>query len=175
MASFQFNVDVKGGPELLRRMRELPIRLQRSGGRKAARRAMLVVRTSARAAARQFDDPSSPRKIWKNIVIQESTKRGKRLGGVVMRVGVRGGARQYADTRENRRAGRVGDTYKTLGSSSNPGGDTWYWRLVEFGTQRSRARPFLRPALMNNAQAVSDALTTEMARELDHLVSKGVR
>ena len=146
----EFEVKLRGFEGVARRMREMPTKLQRKGLRKAARAAMAPVRDAARASARQFDDPSSPRQIWKNIVVQEATRMGRKEGGVVMRVGVRGGARKSENT-------------------GTPGGDTWYWRLLEFGTQKMRARPFLRPALENNAQKVADDLAAVLKDEIDDL------
>lgn len=138
MAEFE----IKGAAEVLKRMREFAPKFQRRGLRRAARRAMTIVRDSARANARAIDDPNSPQQIWKQIAIAESSRQSKQVGGVVMRVGVRGGARK--------------------GNS-----DVYYWRFVELGTQHMRARPFLRPALENNSQAVSDRLVSELNKALD--------
>lgn len=140
-------IDIKGADQLLKRMRELPQKFARRGARRAARRAMIPVRDAARSTARQFDDPNSPQQIWKEIVIAESSRQGKQVNGIVMRVGVRGGARK--------------------GSS-----DVWYWRLLELGTEKMRARPFLRPALENNSQSVADNLTRELSKALDEEVAK---
>jgi HK97 gp10 family phage protein len=134
--------EIKGAAEVLKRMREFAPAFQRRGLRRSARRAMTVVRDAAKANARAIDDPNSPQQIWKQIAIAESSRQSKQVGGVVMRVGVRGGARK--------------------GMS-----DVWHWRLLEFGTQFMRARPFMRPALENNTQAVSDRLVTELNRALD--------
>lgn len=139
--------DIDGADELLRRMRELPVKFARRGARRAARRAMIPVRDAARAAARQFDDPNSPKQVWKEIAIAESSRQGKQIGGVVMRVGVRGGARKAA-------------------------GNVFYWRFLELGTEKIRARPFLRPALENQANAVADNLTRELSKALDEEVAK---
>lgn len=61
---------------------------------------------------------------------------------VVAKVGIRGGARENETT-------------------------PYYWRFVEFGTQKSAARPFLRPALENNSQHVFDTLAAELKKALD--------
>lgn len=134
--------EINGAAELLKRMREFTPRLQRRGARRAARRAMTIVRDSARANARAIDDPNTRKQIWKQIAIAESSRQSKLEGGVVMRVGVRGGARK--------------------GSS-----DVYHWRFVELGTEKMRARPFLRPALESNVSAVVDRLTSELSKALD--------
>jgi HK97 gp10 family phage protein len=87
-----------------------------------------------------------------------------------MRIGVLGGARNLADNRANRRKGVAGKKVATEGSSSNPGGDTWYWRLVEFGASTVAAHPFMRPALANNVERVTDTIATELSNELDKLI-----
>lgn len=139
--------DIKGADELLRRMRALPAKFAKRGARRAARRAMIPVRDSARSAAKQFDDPSTPKQIWKEIVIAESSRQSKQVGGIVMRVGVRGGARKTGD-------------------------NVFWWRFLELGTERIRARPFLRPALEGQASSVSDTLTRELSKALDEEVAK---
>ena len=40
---------------------------------------------------------------------------------------------------------------------------------VEFGTSRSRAKPYLRPAVDETTQAVTDAITQALQKILDEL------
>jgi len=171
MSGFDFGVDIKGADQIINRMHVLPDKLQQRIGRKSARRAMVPVRNAAREAARKFDDPATKTAVFRNVYIQQSSRQSRNVGGVVMRVGILGGAKRYADTRQNRRAGRVGASYATGGDKGNPGGDTFYWRFLEFGTEKMAARPFLRPALERNAQAVTDLLITNVNRDLDDLTS----
>lgn len=140
---------IHGADALLKRMREFAPALQRRGARRATRRAMTIVRDAAKSNARAIDDPNSPQQIWKLIAIAESSRQSKRVGGVVMRVGVRGGARS-SKNREH----------------------PWYWRLIELGTETQRARPFLRPALENNQNAVSERLISELNKALDEQARK---
>ncbi|ALZ86830.1 hypothetical protein APT59_09955 [Pseudomonas oryzihabitans] len=108
---------------------------------------MKIVRDEAVDRANQQDDPETPMNIADFIVIREGTIKGRREGGIVMRVGVMGGARYDK-------------------KSPNP----TYWRFVELGTERSRARPFMRPALDNNVpdviQTFIDVLDDELNKEL---------
>lgn len=137
--SFTFSLD--GIEATTARLRGFPEKLQKKGLRRAARVAMTIVRDAARASARQFDDPSSKPQIWKLIQIRQ----GRRIpDGIVMRVGVAGGAR-----------------------SSRSKDPPWYWRLIELGTETQAARPFMRPALENNARAVADRFARELRVELD--------
>lgn len=156
---------IEGLDEVTAKMRELSNpRKQKNAATRSARKAMSVVRKAAIANAKALDDNNSPERIWKNITVKAS-KTKQNL--VVMRVGVRGGAMSYANTRENVRRGRVGRNYATAGSKENPGGDTWYWRLVELGTSRTSAQPFLRPALNNNKDTVQEGFVTDFKEQLD--------
>lgn len=163
--------------------------LQKNAGRAAAKKGMAIVRDAAIANAKRLDDPKTPEAVWKNIVVNNSARRGKRIGGIVMRVGVRGGARKegnkkdvaphkpnlYVDNEENRALNRVGLEYRQAKGKiarDNPGGDTWYWRFLEFGTEKTRARPFIQSTLAENVQAVTDAVATELNKGIDKAISK---
>ncbi|HDI2994758.1 TPA: HK97 gp10 family phage protein [Acinetobacter baumannii] len=116
--------------------------------RKAMRQAMNIARDEARQKVKRLDDPTTPEKIWKEIVVQNGRSRNKNT--LVMRVGVRGGARiPYTNNAQNRRAGRVGQTYQADGR-------VFYWRFLELGTSKQPATPFLRPALYENIEQVTD-------------------
>lgn len=149
MAEFQ----IKGLEPVLAKLKALrdPKR-QLKAVRAAGTRAMRIVRDAARARARGFDDPKSPSNIAKNIVTRNDAKAGRREGGVVIKVGVQGGARP------------------AKGNS-----DTGHWRFVEFGVPEHGipARPFMRPALENNVDKVTDAFVAEMDKQIDKIVAKG--
>ncbi|MCJ9196315.1 HK97 gp10 family phage protein [Acinetobacter baumannii] len=116
--------------------------------RKAMRQAMNIARDEARQKVKRLDDPTTPEKIWKEIVVQNGRSGNKNT--LVMRVGVRGGARiPYTNNAQNRRSGRVGKTYQTDGR-------VFYWRFLELGTSRQPATPFLRPALYENIEQITD-------------------
>lgn len=166
---FDVDVSITAKGDVIRRLSALPDKLQKKGAVRASRLAMRVALNAAKAAARGFDDPASAERIWRNVAIQNSSRQGKRIGGVVMRLGVMGGAKQYANTRQNRRQQRVGQTYKTAGSKNNPGGDTWYWRFLELGTRRTSAQEFLVPALQQNAQLIEGLLAEYLEREIEKL------
>lgn len=155
---FDVEVKVSSAKDLVDRMSALPDKLQKKGAVAAARKAMKLVVNSARAEARQLDSPESPNRIWKNIVSQNSPRGGKRIGGVVMRVGVRGGA-QFSEEQAAK-------------AKDNPGGYTWYWRYLEHGTRYIVKDAFLLPALERNAQAVTDKLGDELEAEIAKLTPK---
>lgn len=163
--------DITGLDEVQAKLRQLGNRRQaKNAANRASRKAMNIVKKAARDNAKLLDDKDSPEKIWKNIVVKAGRTKG--YDYVMMRVGVRGGAKQYAKTADNKRANRAGRTYQTGGDKKNPGGDTWYFRLVEFGSATNSARPFLRPAFNNNIEAVKAEFTRAYSAELDKEIAK---
>lgn len=148
------SAQITGLDQLTERLRELKPALQRRVVRKAAREAMLPVREAAKANAKRIDDPATREKVWRNIALQEATKAGRRIGGVVMRVGVRGGASSNQHSTD---------------ASGNPGGDTRHWRYIEFGANGSPAVPFMRPALAQNIELVKTRFADVFRAELEKL------
>lgn len=131
-------------------------RLIKNAARRAARKAMATVRKAARENAKRIDDPETAEKIWKNIAISAGKTRDST---VVMRVGVRGGAAM------NKRSDR-----ERLAKLS--GGNTTYWRHLEFGNSNMPPTPFMRPALQSNIQAVTDTFSQQFNAELDKELNK---
>lgn len=147
----QITARLQGLKPVTDKMLGLPPKLRRKGLRKAARQAMNIVRDDAKARARAMDDPETAEKIWRNIVTQESARQGQREGGVVMKVGVRGGA---------------GSNQHSKDASGNPGGDTRHWRYLEFGTQHNPPAPFMRPAFSTKVNAVTDRFVQVLEQEI---------
>jgi HK97 gp10 family phage protein len=48
----------------------------------------------------------------------------------------------------------------------------FYWRFLEFGTSKMRARPFMRPALQENVGRATDVAVGELNKALDRLAKK---
>jgi HK97 gp10 family phage protein len=157
---------VEGLEQLHDRMKTLTVGMRKKGVRAGVRKGTNIVRDAARAAAQAIDRPETPLSIAKNVDAQFNGRLYRRTGDVSFRVGVRGGAKSYSNTKENRRKRRVGESYKT-------GGTTFYWRFIELGTSRIPARPFLLPALENNAGKALEAMVTEMNKQLDRFAKKG--
>lgn len=145
---------IRGLGDVVKRMREFAPKVQKKGVRAAARKAMNIVRDAARQGARRLDDPATAENIAKNIVTRESTRGSRRIGGIVMRVGVMGGASRNQHSKD---------------ASGNPGGDTRHWRHIEFGTEFVPARSFMRPALESNVSQVTDRFVEELNKEIDKL------
>jgi HK97 gp10 family phage protein len=140
MADFK----IEGLDKVLAKMQGLGPKLVKKGLRTAGTKAMRIVRDDARRVAKTFDDPESGSNIAKNIVTRYDARGSKRVGGAVTKVGVAGGARPQK--------GRE---------------DTGHWRLIEFGTEHMRARPFMRPALENNVEQVTTIYVQALDVEID--------
>jgi HK97 gp10 family phage protein len=153
-------IKVEGAEKIIDRLSTLPDKLQKKAAKVAARRAMAIVRDEARRNAKHLDDKDSPNAIWKNIRVQEATRSGRRIGGVVMRVGVAGGAR----LREKKRV-------RESKSADLPGKATQHWRLHEFGSSTVRAQPFMRPAFASKQGAVIEKVVSELSAAIDRLAA----
>ena len=168
-------VTFTGEKDIMNRLGILSSKDQLKDAKFAARKAMKVVRLAAELNAAEFDRAWTPESVKKNITVQSAPRYARAVGGVVMRVGVLGGARQYATTKENVRKGRAGQAYRTGGDKGNPGGDTWYWRFIEFGTSKVRADDFLERALKSNIAGVESITSIELSKALDRRFKRAGR
>ncbi len=147
-------VNIEGLDEVQEKLKRLSNpRLIKNAARRSMRKAMTIVRDSARNAAKGIDDPETAEKIWKNIAIAAGKTRNP--SEVVMRVGVRGGA-----------------SFSNKNPPNTPGGDTRHWRWLEFGSAHNPPTPFMRPALQNNIQAVTNSFAENFNREIDKELAK---
>ena len=150
--SVEFNIE--GLDEVQEKLKRLANpRLMKSAARRSMRKAMAIVRDSARNAAKGIDDPQTSEKIWKNIAIAAGKTRNQ--NEVVMRVGVRGGA-----------------SFSNPNPPNTSGGDTRHWRWLEFGSVHNPPTPFMRPALQNNIQAVTNSFAENFNKEIDKELAK---
>lgn len=163
-------VSLNGLDSLLGKMEAVSDVTRNKAGRFALRKAANLIRDRARSNAARIDDPLTKEAIYKNIVASFGSREFRRTGDLTFRVGVMGGARQYANTKANVRKGRVGRTYKTAGDKGNPGGDTWYWRMLEFGTEHAAARPIIRPAMNGIDGPVINVFAEEMEKAIDRAI-----
>ena len=150
--SVEFNIE--GLDEVQEKLKRLGNpRLMKNAARRSMRKAMAIVRDAARGNAKGLDDPETAEKIWKNIAIAAGKTRNQ--NEVVMRVGVRGGA-----------------SFSNPNPPNTPGGDTRHWRWLEFGSVHNPPTPFMRPALQNNIQAVTNSFAENFNKELDKELAK---
>lgn len=150
MPDIEFKIE--GLEPALAAMRAVGPDLRKKGLRAAGTRAMRIVRDAARARAKGLDDPVTASIIWKKIVTRFNGRQSKREGGVVVQVGVAGGAKP-----------KKGDK------------DTGHWRLLEFGTEKMAAQPFMRPAFEPNIGAVTDMFVKEIGPQIDKAAERARR
>ncbi|MEJ7746059.1 MAG: HK97-gp10 family putative phage morphogenesis protein [Luteimonas sp.] len=134
---------VTGVDETGRRLRALPAELGSKGGgplrsalfqaaKVLQKEAVLILKSKTRT-----DSNLDGVKLSENIITKRH--RNPKSVGAIERydIGMRGGTRKLSS---NRRGGRAGKTVRTEGQ-------VWYGRMIELGTSKMKARPFLRPAL----------------------------
>lgn len=64
------------------------------------------------------------------------------------------------------RKGRTRDAKAAKAGAGKLGKDAYYAHMVEFGTVKMAAQPFMRPALENNTQAATDAMAQRLKQRL---------
>jgi len=145
-----------GADELVKTIREVNQDVTFKGGRFALRKAANLVAASLRAGASRFDDPETARSIADNVAVRFSSRASKG-GKIVFRVGIRGGA------------------VLSKGGQKRGGAPTPHWRLLEFGTERMPARPFVRQALEGNISQATGEFLNQFKRALDRAVRRAAR
>jgi HK97 gp10 family phage protein len=147
-------VNIEGLDEVQEKLKRLANpRLMKNAARRSMRKAMAIVRDAARANAKGLDDPETAEKIWKNIAIAAGKTRNP--NEIVMRVGVRGGA-----------------SFSNPNPPKSSGGDTRHWRWLEYGSVHNPPTPFMRPALQNNIQAITNSFAENLNKEIDRELAK---
>ncbi len=145
--------EIEGIGEVLGKLKSLQDLPRKKSMNFALRKAANIVRDNVKARAEQIDDPSTPTSIAENVVARTDGKHFKKTGDLKFSVGVRGGA---TSKRKN---------------SSNPGGDTFYWRFHEFGTEKMAATPFMRPGMQESI----DPATKEFTKQLDKAIGRAIK
>lgn len=152
-------LNIEGLDDFTKKIAELKdVKKVRSRGLAAARKAMKIVQLSAKIGAAYIDDPKTREDIEKNIVIRAGKSRD--YGTVVMRVGVQGGAAMNGKSNREKLA-------------ALPGGNTVHWRFIEFGSSNNPAVPFMRPALSENTQKVTDEFAKSFMKSIESAIAKG--
>lgn len=146
---------IEGLDEIVRKLKSLPEKIGQNATRRALRKGANVILQAARNNAKRIDDPQTREQIWKNLAVASGgRKRERQAGGVMMRVGVRGGARP------------------TSGDNGTPGGNTTHWRFIELGTSEMRAQPFLTPAGAEQAGAAVAAVVADLNKQIDKEIAR---
>lgn len=152
-----FSVKMNGVDELVKKLEGLKYDMIKKGGRFALRKAAQVIRDQARSNAQRVDDSETGRSIAKNITEKWNGRVNKQTGDLAFRVGVNQGAVLP----------KKGEQVDTAA-----GGPTPHWRLLEFGTEKMAARPFMVPAMAQAAQKATDTFIDQYGRAIDRALKK---
>ncbi|MDN5519195.1 HK97-gp10 family putative phage morphogenesis protein [Pseudomonas sp.] len=148
---------ILGLDSLLGKLAEVSIDVRRKGGRAALRKAAQVVVQKAKAGAERIDDKATGRSISDNIAMRWNGRLFKRTGDLGFRIGVLHGA-----------------VLKDGGDLSS-NAPTPHWRLIEFGTEKMPAAPFMRPALADSISEVTNTFVTEYEKAIDRAIRRAAK
>lgn len=149
--------DIKGLDSLLGKLAAVTYDLKRKGGRSALRRAAQLVADKAKEGAEKLDDSATGRSIAKNIALRWNGRLFKQTGNLGFRVGVMKGAVLV-------KRGERPDL--------SAAGPTPHWRLLEFGTEKMHATPFMRSALADNINAATETFVSEYEKAIDRALKR---
>ena len=148
---------ITGLDSLLGKLEAVSYDVKRKGGRSALRKAAQIVVEKAKEGARRVDDSETGRSIADNIALRWNGRMFKQTGDLGFRIGV-----LYGAALKN-----GGDT-----AANSP---TPHWRLLEFGTEKMQARPFMRNALADNISAVTNEFVTQYERAVDRAIKRAAK
>lgn len=142
---------------LLGKLATVSVDVRHKGGRAALRKAAQVVVQKAKAGAERIDDKATGRSISDNIALRWNGRLFKRTGDLGFRIGVLHGA-----------------VLKDGGDLSS-NAPTPHWRLIEFGTEKMPAAPFMRPALADSISEVTNTFVTEYEKSIDRAIRRAAK
>lgn len=154
--------ELNGVDELVKKLKKLQKEAVEKIAPKALKQAADVVAGEAKRRASLLDNPESPENIAKNIVVRKAGKRQTPPNAIKYRIGVSGGGKESDGEEKVTRSGKV--------KKGPAGGDTWYWRFIEFGTIKVSARPFMRPSMAAKEQEAAARFISSFKAELDKTV-----
>lgn len=155
---------LQGADDLLARLKALPPEIASSKGgpaRAALAKAARLIRDEAIQRA-----PEDTGNLKDNIIMKRDPNPKRSGANEIYWVGVRGGGRRkYANTKRNRRNKRTGQTYEVAGNA-------YYWRFFEFGSEKLRPQPFLRPAFEARAAEAEAVIIDGLDKGITRIVRK---
>lgn len=149
-----------GIEELIGKLEAVSYDVKRKGGRFALRKAAHIVVAKAKQNAQRIDDPGTGRSIANNIALRWNGRLFKRTGDLGFRIGVLTGSTR------NLQPGNP---------DTGVGGATPHAMLVELGTSKAGAQPYLRPALENHIGEVTAEFVTEYEKAIDRAIKRAAK
>lgn len=150
---FDVKWDLKGFDRVSKKLQELPVAMRGKPGRSALGSAVRVMTNKANDNALRVDDPLTGRRIADNIVQRFRSKYFKRTGDLMISVGV--GTAKGRIPRGN--------------PDEGPKGNTYHWHLVELGTEKMKAQPFLRPTFQQTSDKVQQVFAEKLEKQIDKI------
>lgn len=151
---FDAQWELKGYDNVIKKMRDLPVKIRAKAGRSALGRAARIVTNAAKQNAQRIDDVETGRTIAANVTQRFRSKFFKQTGDLMISVGV---------------ATNKGPIPKG-NPDEGPKGNTPHWHLIERGTEKAKAQPFMLPALVQNFDAVESRFAVELEKQIDKIV-----
>ncbi len=159
-------VMLRGLDGLLAALQALPPAVaSKNGGpaRVALAKGAKVILEDARARA-----PKASGDMAKSLIMYRDRNPKKAGANERYVIGVPRIKKKYANTKRNVRKGRQGKEYQI-------DGDTYYWRFIEFGTERQPAQPFIRPAFESQKENALAVITDTLAKGIEAAAKKVAR
>ena len=147
-----------GAEALSARLESLTYETKRKGGRSALRKAAQVIRDRAKEGAARLDDEATGRRIADNVAERWDNRRFKSTGDLAFRVGILKGAK-----------------IKPGNPDEGESGPTPHWRLLEFGTEKMQAQPFMRPAMDQTMGEVAAVFIREYNKAIDRALKRAAK
>lgn len=146
-----------GLDSLLGKLDAVSYDVKRKGGRAALRKAAQVIVEKAKEGAERIDDKDTGRSISDNIALRWNGRLFRASGDLGFRIGVQHGA------------------LLKDGGDLSPNAPTPHWRLIEFGTEKMAAAPFMRPALADNISQVTNTFISEYEKTIDRAIRRAAK
>jgi len=151
---------ITGLDSLLGKLESVSYDVKRKGGRAALRKAAQIIVDKAKQNAERIDDSETGRSIAENIAMRWNGRLFKRTGDLGFRIGV-----------------LTGSTRNLLPGNpdTGKGGATPHAMLVELGTEKARAQPYLRPALEGQIGEVTSVFVNEYEKAIDRAIKRAAK
>lgn len=146
-------IKIHGLDELTKRLRSLPVELRKKPARSALGKAAKAIKDQAKVNAQALDDSETGRAIADNLTQRFRSKHFRRTGDLMISVGV----------------GMDKGPIPSGNPDTGPKGNTPHWHLLELGTEKMPAQPFLRPAAETQANQAINVFADGLRKALDKL------
>lgn len=150
---FDAQWELTGFDRVLDKLMGIPVAIRGKAGRSALGRAARIVTNAAKKNAEKVDDAETGRTISANVTQRFRSKFFKQTGDLMISVGVQ------------TKKGRI----PTGNPDEGPKGNTPHWHLIERGTEKATAQPFMLPALTQNIGTVQEKFALELEKQIDKI------